>query len=1019
MPTQRFIHQLAALARELPWAEKRLLAPSLRAGRQWTQQAARLGGGLLNVRVTTLKRLAVDLTQDRRQCLNVQLLSHRGHRLLVEGVWRQLRKDRPRGELASRPWSEALAHPLARTLYDLRLAAVGPDDLSAADLRPGKRSELAELLVRYSKALVEHQCVDDALLFQWAVEAILDDPDRLGSHTRFLVPADLAAEGLARRLLDQLPPDRTDLLTSEPLDAIPAETPVTDLARLRFLFTQDQAPPPVHDDSVRLVRALDPAIEVDNVLRTVLAAGVPLDQVEVLYTDADTYVPLLLEKAAAWSNSDVPGLENGVPVNFAAGIPVQLTRPGRTLLGWLRWLAQDLSQAVLLDLILAELLAMPPGSPFVGSNRTARWVSRMTVGWGKERWLEELRQAAPGEAEDQSETWPRVRAWLEGLVRHAPTLESSPLDWIAAAEGLIRDRPEKVELDEQARHRLIAELRGLRADLARFGAGPRDMQAELTEVVEHALVGGQGPRPGCLHVADLFAGGHSGRPYTFILGLDEDRLSLASLDDPLLGDAERRLISPELATAQHRAAVRRANLARLLARLNGRLTLSYSCVDVVRDEEIGPSEVLRLIHRLGGTHEAEWPAPLVFGPAAGQPALARDEAWLNIGAERWPAPRAEELLAQHYPAWAAGYRAEQARLSPALTPFDGVVPAAGAKLNLRGTAPFTFSAHSLETLGRCPLAFFFERMLDLREPDAGPDPAADHLPAHVAGRVLHEVFHRVTSTLIEQQRTPTLAGDRAAVLGLLDELLQRQRRRHPLPSAAAEAERRQLRLGALLFLAEEERHGARSVVRFVEVSIGRVERFQPSPLDEAEPLRLTLADGLGVRIEGRIDRIDEVQQPGAPEFWVWDYKTGRPDRYDKKDVCGTGRTLQPYLYWELATARLRRAQKLPEGAAVGGFGFFFPSSLGLGDRITWTGEELVKGREALRRLLRLADTGAFLATERDDDCKFCPYQRICDVPAASQSTHMKVAALEDSESELAERVGEWVRLRRRSKMGDD
>ena len=39
----------------------------------------------------------------------------------------------------------------------------------------------------------------------------------------------------------------------------------------------------------------------------------------------------------------------------------------------------------------------------------------------------------------------------------------------------------------------------------------------LAELPAEVRVGGKGPRPGCLHLASLPLGGHSSRPYTFIL----------------------------------------------------------------------------------------------------------------------------------------------------------------------------------------------------------------------------------------------------------------------------------------------------------------------------------------------------------------------------------------------------------------------------------------------------------------------------------------------------------------------
>ena len=99
---------------------------------------------------------------------------------------------------------------------------------------------------------------------------------------------------------------------------------------------------------------------------------------------------------------------------------------------------------------------------------------------------------------------------------------------------------------------------------------------------------GAGPRPHCLHVAHVRAGGHTGRPHTFIVGLDDSRFPGAGLQDPLLLDSERRQLSPNLEIAATRLENKLRDFARLLARLRGRLTLSFCARSVNDDREMFP-----------------------------------------------------------------------------------------------------------------------------------------------------------------------------------------------------------------------------------------------------------------------------------------------------------------------------------------------------------------------------------------------------------------------------------------------
>ena len=111
----------------------------------------------------------------------------------------------------------------------------------------------------------------------------------------------------------------------------------------------------------------------------------------------------------------------------------------------------------------------------------------------------------------------------------------------------------------------------------------------LRALPDEAWVGGLGPRAGHLHVAHVLAGGHSGRPHTFIVGLDDGRFPGAGLQDPILLDEERKKLSENLMTSSRALAKRIDLFARLLARLRGTVTLSYSCYDLADDREMFPS----------------------------------------------------------------------------------------------------------------------------------------------------------------------------------------------------------------------------------------------------------------------------------------------------------------------------------------------------------------------------------------------------------------------------------------------
>ena len=93
-------------------------------------------------------------------------------------------------------------------------------------------------------------------------------------------------------------------------------------------------------------------------------------------------------------------------------------------------------------------------------------------------------------------------------------------------------------------------------------------------------------------------GGHSGRPYTFIVGLDDSRFPGAGSQDPLLLDGERHSISESLPTAASELEEKIDDFYRLLARLRGKVVLSFPGRDVSDDREKFPSPLLLAAYRV-------------------------------------------------------------------------------------------------------------------------------------------------------------------------------------------------------------------------------------------------------------------------------------------------------------------------------------------------------------------------------------------------------------------------------------
>jgi len=948
--------------------------------------------------------------------------------LLVESLWRRLR-ERSAGYLAGLHPTAGLFATLYRALDDLRLSGLTPETLEPDrfEVRE-KATDLARLLAEYVAALEAENAVDYAEALRMAVRRVREEGPPGGEEALFLVPAEEDRAALERALLQALPADRVIDLPAEPLCAWP-EPPAgrTDALRLRWLPDPPAAPPPVGDGTVRIFRAVGPMNEVAKVFRSCLRDGVPLDEVEVLHTDAATYVPLFFEAAERLR------AERGIPadaplVTFAEGVPVRYARPGRALGGWLTWVREDFPQPALVRMLQDGLLNVPAAED--GDPRLAELASLLRplpIGFGRRRYLEMLdrelnslawrverarRGDEEGEVDEQrladlarrEPELKRLRDLVEALLETTPErFPASPRSLLEGAKGFLVTHARCAnEFDHLARDRLVKRIEEVLGLLDGDVALSFDAIEWLAALQRDLTVGGLGPRPGALHLASVRSGGHSGRAHTFLIGLDDSRFPGAGLQDPVLLDTERQALSEALPTASGRLIRRLTRFARILAGLRGRITLGFSCRDVVEDREMFPSPVVLEAYRiLSGNPEADQgtltsalPPPCSFAPREEAECLDTGEWWLHRLSSGPPVAVADAVVARAFPHLERGRAAAAARAGSAFTEYDGHVPEAGRDHDPGAPKGPVMSAHRFETLGRCPLAYFFARVLHIEPPDEfRTDPEA-WLPPAERGVLLHDVFRRLIERAVREGRGPEYDRDREEAMRLLERHVARYRETYPVPSESVfDREMRALRRSVEIFLRDEEVFCRTHRPEFLEVGLGLpAEEGRTTPLDTAEPLRLRLPGGMRIRVRGRVDRIDRLPEADGQAFFIWDYKTGSAYRFQRlasSDPFDQGRIVQHGLYLALVEPRLR--ERLSDEARVVGFGYFFPSERGRAERIEFTSGQLAGGWQIVEQLCRIAAGGAFLQTDRISDCEYCEYRRICrDVAAATEAAGRKL-----------------------------
>lgn len=992
--TNRLAQSIDEFCRRYPVDEKWLLVPSYRVGYQWLENTARGGCAILNLHLKTLPSLALEMASRAMEERGLRFLRGLMLELLVGDILS--RSGSPDGYLLRYTTDPDLASAVCGTLLDLRLAGLAAEDLDPERFEPpAKGKELANVLRNYQKEICARGLADYAEVLRLACEAVQAQDPPLPPGVKIAMPREMEPllKMLEKELWNALPSENKELL-----EADRAEDPhhmESDASLLRWIHRPHHAPSPRGDGTVEIFRATGEINEVREILRRCLKEGIPFDRVEILHTDYETYVPHIFELCALL----FPERSDDPPVTFAEGVPVRYSRPGRAVLGWIYWIREDFSQSRLVHMIQDGLLVMDlPEENDGGFSRLGALFRTLPIGQGRQRYdpafrsaQESTRPPAARHEEENDDSSSRVKSHkqrelealhklCERLLAGVPENRSDWRGFLNGAEdflvNLVRSRN---KLDEYSRQLLLERLAELRGFLPEIGSVPFQFLDWMEKLVRSSRILGEGPRPGCLYVAPLLSGGHSGRPFTFILGLDDRRFPGAGLQDPLLLDHERERLSPSLATASGRLAASMETLSSILAGIRGRVTLSYSCYDLQEDREMFPSQALvsafRIISgRPSGTQEdllRRLPPPASFAAVDPGDALLPSDWWVSVFCgERRPA-NPEKALACAFPHLARGLRAARARASEEFTPYDGYVPEAG--LDLDPTAPGgpVISPSRLELYGRCPLEYFFRYVLEITPPEEYRHDPHVWLEATERGTLLHSVFRKFHQSLKKSAQRPSLADHWKLMEEILDKEIALWRRIKPPPSTSIlEEESAELARAARIFLQEEELCCRERRPIYFEVAVGAEKDGHGNPIDVPEPLEIDLPDGTRVRVRGYIDRVDQVETLAVPAFLVCDYKTGSSGKYDWSDPFRQGRCIQNYLYKVLAENCLR---KIHPDAEVVSFEFFFPSVHEHGERISWESELLSEGIHVLQDICRSLSAGCFPISDDPGDLSFSDY----------------------------------------------
>ena len=1007
------VQELARIARETGRQRKVLVARTRGEGRELLRQVVLGGQSWAGFEVTTARPLAMKYAADRLARAGTKVMDAFDEQALVEEAIDRVMTGGSAARLGRRFAGLAekvgFREAVRNSVEALRLGGIRADALRKGRGGASRRQILLTAVLERLEVLLDaRDLADPALVLETATQVVDAAAAESGGPADvpiFLVPG-LIDQGLAGRFLRALERRGATILGTDPVLGLAApreilwnpgapESAGSYLHAVEQWHEREGRPARLRTELFAAGSVYD---ELRGVLRRAIEMGARWDEVEIAASDPAMYGSALHALADSM----------GVPVTFAVGLPVERTRPGRVVATYFKWIESGFQESVFRALVEAGDVSPPaPGNRIAGPP-LARALRRLRVGWGRERYMgriESVLRAVPamesGRYEDDErferrkkrkennlralksllepvlDATPEVRA-TKNVARGASQGEGaagvSPAEVAAGVKSLLVRVSDGTDTDDTARDRLTRILDRIEATLTRrtdFPSAAAIVKALLAIRIPAPRTEGTAPwssAAGHLYLSDLRHGASTGRPFTFLVGLDSTHFPGSAIEDPLLLDRERlRLGQGELAFASDRAADARFNLAQLVARLRGTVVLSYARWDPAEARALSPApellQALRLraadrtlnfedLDRHLGITESRLPR------ADLRTDLDACDVWLRALATSDGRLRdGVEAVGLAYPRLGHGLAAAAALQRDAASVHTGFIGERDPPLSYQDLRGRTLSASRLESLGACPRRFLFANVLRVSSPD---DPEFDPhrwLDALQRGSLLHDVYEHTLQQARDQGIEP---GDDAFLALALERAhgeIARRRRRVPSPSPVVRhIETTRLR---------EDVHS------FVEMI-----RRAPPPWTALEMdfgmddvgLGIPAGDGAPVLVRGRIDRVDDH----GSHLRVVDYKTGSDYGHDRKSgVYRGGRRLQHALYTAAAAA--------VQGKPVDCMEYHFPTRRGENRIRDYPVSGLQHGGALVAMMLEGAAAGRFPATDDPGDCRFCDYQEVCGV----------------------------------------
>lgn len=1013
MTQNNVMSSLINLAKECPRHEKILIVRDYNSGQHILENITRYGTFWANFRIKDVTDLAVELVEDVIISKGLEILPIFGSQTIIDNIFNNLANSKSLMYFEKHPVNKGIVEALSRTVLELRLHGGTSTNLKkGCFIDSAKESDIRLILSNYENALKENNFIDKAGIIELALHIIedklVDIPER-----KYLVFSHHYMRGNERKFIERLCGDNLIIIPEdivfglkEPQDGwsvndFEDKGCETDIERLRWLFASKKAPKPFKDGTVALFNAIGCRNEIREVLRQIIMTKTSIDDVEVVYTDTESYADLIY---SACEKLDIP-------VVFSEGIGSHMTNAGRTVMAFLLWIKEDFAETHFRRILESG------GLKREGTSGLGYLLRTSGVGRGRDRYslmlqkrIDETEKEASdlrkeGEIDDahikeeKVENLKVLKVLCEEMLAITPVKnKDDTINFVELGGACLKFLEKYIRITRESDVAFIESAKERIGILSRLISGEitfDEVIEKLIEIVSTIRIKASKPLPGHLYVSHYRNGGKSGRKYTFIVGLDDGKFPEKIVQDPILLDSEREKMRIGLELSNERLRKNLYDMAGLMAGLRGKVTVSYAAYDIREDRKVFPSSIVLQIFRVKeGNPSADYNE---LFEALGEPVgfvvdlksnILLDEIdwWTGILAEDGVLKDGKRSLESIFPGIKEGLLASKNRDSDLFTKYDGKIISDTGEFDPRTKKDMIVSCSRLELAAKCPFAYFIENVLNIRKPDETMRDPGEWLNAAERGNLLHEVFKEFIDALIGATKKINFDEQKVLIEDILVKVVNKYKDEIPPPNETIfQNELLQFKRDVKVFIKIND--SLKTLPVGTEIVFGET---------SDSSLRIQLGDKKEILLRGKIDRIDQTDKS---EYHVWDYKTGSSYVYDERAIVAKGQQLQPWLYAEAAEQIIKK--KDSKGAKITISGYLTPTEKGTRDGkggiFPRSTNKKEKWQEPLNKLLDLIGKGCFIASDKNDACIFCNYSDICGGDKSKEQSARKISSGKNEE----------------------